>query len=107
MRLAGDAMSLGRVDEVAGQAITTRFLRIGFLPVLPVGSELCGFPIPLHAKSVIAAYVRAYAPLLSVLALALGRWEPALALAIVWATSFGWGVASRRTRALRTALGEV
>ncbi len=65
----------GRVDAHAGEYAQTRFFHIGFAPLVPTGSTWVTGPrangtnahgIKLHARSVVAAYLRGCGPLIAV-----------------------------------------
>jgi hypothetical protein len=73
----------GRVDEHDGEYVETEFTCLGWLriPLLPVrsfwiaddrGRERAGFPIKLHPRSVVAAYLRIWAPAVAVAMIVLG-----------------------------------
>ena len=77
----------GRVDSHAGEYAQTRFFHVWFAPLFPVGSSWVTGPRPdgtnahgikLHAKSVAAAYLRMWAPLIAIgcIAAAFGSHPP-------------------------------
>jgi hypothetical protein len=113
----------GRLHAYEGEYAHTQFMHIDFIPLFPVESywitseldagQRLGFPIKLHAKSVLATYLRFWAPCLAVIAFISSR-SPiatviAIALAGLSAWAWMWGprgaLARRRSDFDRVALG--
>ncbi len=108
----------GRVDEVPGRFyVATRFWRLGFFPLIPLGSQLVrdgteeagegfarwlGVPIPLSRRSVLWAWIRA----LPRLAAALGATAGVLTLAIDPEVALGQMLAAAIFSWLAVALPE-
>lgn len=114
----------GRIHAHEGEYVHTQFVHIDFIPLFPVESfwitselapdQLLGFPIKLHAKSILATYLRFWAPggaaLVFVSSGSLVATALALALAALSAWSWMWGprrgaLARRRSDFDRVALG--
>jgi hypothetical protein len=114
----------GRLPTHEGEYAHTVFAHIDFIPLFPVESfwitselapdERIGFPIKLHAKSVLATYLRFWAPAVAALVYLSWRSPVATALAIALAAlsvwSWMWGPrrgarARRRSDFDRVALG--
>jgi hypothetical protein len=96
----------GKVDDYAGQHQLTRFVHVGYVPLIPVGATWIlrgydGHKMALSARSVIAGYTRIWGPIASVMALmvlgGVGRWIAAGAFAAVTALTWTW----RSTRSRR------
>lgn len=107
--------------------MTSRFVRVGFLPIVPLGGSLhipdddVGFlrrPFPMHTRSVVAAYLRVYPLVACAAAFAVG-WNnrpwlraPDGGLATVMAalalTAIGWllgfGIPRKHQRAIDALL---
>ncbi len=71
--------SYGRVDEWGGEHAQTSFVHVYYMPLIPnesfwvtrrAGGSTVGLPIRLNGKSILAAYLRTWAPLVAVIALA-------------------------------------
>jgi hypothetical protein len=90
----------GRVDAHAGEFAQTRFFHVWFAPLFPVGSSWVTGPRPdgtnahgikLHAKSIAAAYLRIWAPIIGVgcLSAGLGKLHiaPLVAAVVLFALS--------------------
>ena len=114
----------GRLHAHEGEYAHTQFMHIDFIPLFPVESfwitsdlgdgQRLGFPIKLHAKSVLATYLRLWAPCIAVLVFLSFRSPAAtvltIALAALSAWSWMWGprrgaLARRRSDFDRVALG--
>ncbi len=92
----------GRVDAIGGEYAQTVFVQFQFLPIIPKGSVWVtahhgAFAIPLHKRSIAAAYLRWWAPTIAVLALAapLAIAVP-LVVALATASAWAWTWRSRR-----------
>ncbi|WP_437641441.1 hypothetical protein [Sorangium sp. So ce854] len=98
----------GRIDQVGGSAITTRFFVINGVPIFPTGSVLLAddgrgahrVPIPVVWRSVVAAYGRVWLPLLAALLGLVGSIERspltlAGAFALLVASLYAWRVHGR------------
>src|SRR5215813_5118411 len=91
----------GRLHTHEGEYAHTVFVHIDFIPLFPVESywitselapdERLGFPIKLHAKSVLATYLRFWAPGVAALVFLSWRSPVATALAIALAALSAWG----------------
>jgi hypothetical protein len=114
----------GRIHAHEGEYAHTQFVHIDFIPLFPVQSfwitcdlgagQRLGFPIKLHARSVLATYLRFWAPCLAVLVFLSFRSTAstviAIALAALSAWSWMWAprrgaLARRRGDFDRVALG--
>jgi hypothetical protein len=108
----------GVVDRMGDFRVETRFLHVWFLPVLPLGSVAVvdgeRHDIPWHGESITAGYLRTWAPVLLLGALAAAISRPAGApfelwallvvlIAIAWIVSMGLGELPPAERALRAA----
>jgi hypothetical protein len=99
--------SYGRVHEHGGEFADTQFFHIQFVPLLPLGShwitrvvgdERVGFPIGLHLPSVIATYLRFWAPIAAIaIYVASGAMiAAAAAIGLVALSAWSWMSRSRR-----------
>lgn len=113
----------GRLHAHEGEYAHTLFMHVDFIPLFPVESywitsdlgrgDPVGFPIKLHGKSVLATYLRFWAPVLAVVAFVSSRsliaTVIAIALAGLSAWAWMWGprsaLARRRSDFDRVALG--
>lgn len=88
----------GRVDRFANEYQTTKFAHFYWLPLVPiesmwvtrtVGDHLVGFEVKTSARSVAAAYLRTWGPILAVLAVATVS-VPGFAIAALLLGLCGW-----------------
>lgn len=104
--------SYGRVDSHGGEYADTQFFHIDFLPLVPLashwitnapgGGERFGFPIKLHLRSVIATYLRIWAPFLALLAYVVwGAPGLPITAALVALSAWSWTWRNRRTQRAR------
>lgn len=112
MVIAGERM-YGRVDAWGGEHARTRFGHLFFLPFVPltsywvttsVGPFAHGFEIQTHRRSVAAAYLRWFAPIVGVVALVRAPIVIGVPIACAMAALVGWAwswVAVRGTIARR------
>lgn len=100
----------GKVDEYGGELVASRFWRLWFLPIIPLGSVwLSGSsdtaqPIRWHGRSILAAYLRTWAPILWLLSFSFdsSRAYTAAGIAVaLCAWSWTWRMAHRRKAQLR------
>lgn len=103
----------GKVDEYGGELAASTFLRIWFLPLLPTGSvwissaDACAMarPIRWHWRSIAAAYLRTWVPLVWFFGFVddsnAGYAASGVALAL-YAWSWTWRMAHRRRDQLRS-----
>lgn len=92
----------GRVDAIGGEYAQTVFAQFHFLPIIPKGSVWVtahhgAFAIPLHKRSIAAAYLRWWAPAVAVLALA-APIVVAIPLVVALATASAWAWTWRSRR---------
>src|ERR1044071_5348565 len=90
----------GRLHAHEGEYAHTLFMHVDFIPLFPVESywitsdlgrgDPVGFPIKLHGKSVLATYLRFWAPVLAVVAFVSSRSLIATAIAIALAGLSAW-----------------
>lgn len=104
----------GKVDGHGSEYMSTRFGHLYFFPIVPMqsrwvtrvlsGDQLFGFDVPLSGRSVIATYLRFWAPLI---ALGLGAtmtiWGIAAAVALLGLSGWSWTWGKVRGRELRRA----
>lgn len=112
----------GRVRAHGGEHLETVFAHVDFLPLFPIKSQWIthdlgkgqrtGFPVPLHARSVAAGYLRIWGPPLACAALAVPVVGVALAGVLAALTIWSWtwrslrgAAAARRSDFNRVAFG--
>jgi hypothetical protein len=103
----------GKVDEYGGEFAASTFWHLWFLPLIPTGSVwICSkagmamaHPIRWHARSIAAAYLRTWAPIIWIFGLSAdtsaGYAAAGIALAFC-AWSWTWRMAHRRRAQLRS-----
>jgi hypothetical protein len=104
----------GKVDGHGSEYMSTRFGHLYFIPLIPLesrwvtrvlgGDQLLGFDTPLSARSVLATYLRVWAPFI---ALGLGAtmtiWGFAAAAVLLGLSGWSWTWTKVRGRELRRA----
>ncbi len=99
--------SYGRVDAHGSEYAQTTFAHIYYVPLIPtgsfwvtseVGNQRTGFSIPLHGKSVAAAYLRVWAPIAAIATLSAAPLVAGvpIALALLGLSAWAWSWRSVR-----------
>jgi hypothetical protein len=97
----------GKVDGCGSEYAHTTFGHLYYMPIIPVssfwvtheaGNQRSGYPIPLHGKSVLAAYLRMWGPVAAVIALASGSLTFGVPIAVGIAALSAWAWTWRSIR---------
>ena len=99
--------SYGRVDAHGSEYAQTTFAHIYYVPLIPTGSfwvtseaggQRTGFSIPLHGKSVAAAYLRVWAPIAALATLSAAPLIAGVPVALVLLGLSAWAWSWRSVR---------
>ncbi len=113
----------GRVDACGSEYAQTTFAHLYYVPLIPIssfwvthesGNQRTGFNIPMHGKSVAAAYLRVWAPIFAIGAISAAPLVAGvpIALALLGLSAWSWSwrsvrgeLATRRSDFNRLAFG--